>query len=72
MKKKEKPLPFIGLEEIKSRPLDRTQLTSTTKGFEVRSTIGIRGLFRNLYQRLQSKGNESSHTLMMRGVLPEY
>ena len=64
-----KPLPFISPGRIKSRPLDHVQYTSTAEDSETRSMVGINGLFRNLNQRSRSKESETSHTLMMRGVL---
>ena len=70
--KEGKTSPFINPGRIKSRPLERAQRTSTVGGSETRSTIGIRGLFRNLNQRSRSRENGTSYTLMMRGVLPKH
>ena len=47
--------PFISPGRIKSRPLDRAQHTSMARGSKTRSTVGIKGLFRNLNQRSRSK-----------------
>ena len=70
--KEGKILPFISPRRIKSRPLDHVQYTSTVGGSETRSTVGIKGLFRNLNQWSRSRGSETSYTLMMRGVLPKH
>ena len=70
--KEGKPPPFISPGRIKSRPLDHVQSTSTVGGLETGSTVGIKGLFRNLNQWSRSRGSETSYTLMMRGVLPNH
>ena len=64
--------PFISPSRIKSRPLDHAQRTSTAEGSETRSTVRIRGLFRNLNQWSRSQENETSYTLMMGGVLSKH
>ena len=43
--------PFISPRRIKSRPLDHVQYKSTAEDSETRSTVGIKGLFKNLNQR---------------------
>ena len=58
---------FISPRIIKSRSLDRAQWKSTVEGLEARSTVEIKDLFKNLSQRLRSRGDEMSRTLMMRG-----
>ena len=45
-----KTLPFISPGKIKSRPLDHVQYASTVGGSKTGSTVGIKGLFRNLNQ----------------------
>ena len=71
-KKEGKICRLINPGRIKSRPLDHAQYTSTAGGSGTRSTVGIKGLFRNLNQQSRSKKNETSHALMMRGVLPKH
>ena len=44
-------LPFISLRRIKSRLLAHVQYTSMARGSDIRSTVGIKGLFKNLNQR---------------------
>ena len=64
--------PFIGPRKIKSRSLDYVQYESMARGSKTRLTVGIKSLFKNPNQRTLSRGNEASHTLIMRGVLPKH
>ena len=68
--KERKISPFISPRKFKSRSLDYVQYESTARGSEARMMVAIKSLFKNSNQRTRSRGNEASHTLIMRDVMP--